>query len=223
MDYSETVLVRSGVRGYAGGEALADRPKIGVLVDDPGLISWLSGSLDAAFILVADEPDRVERAGVAVYLLDHQALARHIGWLRTTRVGLSPDSIPVLLLSDDQDEVAADVLSLVDARIPVTLSRSAFCEQIMHWVHFQASAQLWTLTASGAYGQPAQDRLLPVETLLMRTVRIPPSSYLLTLGFCCWVIWPILRHKACLFVMCRDCCAGSIRPFVRCAVIYHRS
>lgn len=166
---------------------MADRPKIGVLVDQPSLRSWLSGTLGSAFILVAGEPDRVERAGVAVYLLDCQALAHHIGWLRTTRVGLHPDSIPVLLLSDDQDEVAADVLSLVDARIPVTLSRSAFCEQIMHWVQFQASSQLWALAASGSHGQPAPDRLLPVAAdpdadSHDSAFELPPDLRLMLLG-----------------------------------------
>lgn len=145
------------------GITSVDRPRIGVLVDDPSLSSWLPGILGGDFHLVVDEPDGIEMASVVLYLLDRQALARRIAWLRTSRAELRPDSTPVLLLSADGDEVAADELSLVDARISVTLSGAAFCEQIMHWVHLQASAQLWALAASGSLGQPAADRLLPVE------------------------------------------------------------
>ena len=140
-----------------------DRPRIGVLVDDPSLISWLPGILGGAFHLVMDEPDGSEMTSVVLYLLDRQALVRRIAWLRASRAELRPDSTPVLLLSDDGDEVAADELSLVDARISATLSGTAFCEQIMHWVHLQASAQLWALAASGSLGQPALERLLPIE------------------------------------------------------------
>ena len=62
-------------------------------------------------------------ASVVFYLLDRQALARRIAWLRASRAELRPASTPVLLLSDDGDEVAADELSLVDARISATLPK----------------------------------------------------------------------------------------------------
>ena len=151
-----------------GGMASIDRPKIGVLVDDPGLKSWLTDSLSGAFHLVIKEPQAAEMSAVAVYLLDRRGLARHMVWLRTGRAVLTPESIPVLLIHDPAipkslEEGEADRLSLLDARIPVSLNCAVMCEQIMHWVRLQASAHLWTLAACGSRGQPDTGLLLPVE------------------------------------------------------------
>lgn len=73
INYSETVSACAEVGAMQEGIISVDRPRIGVLVDDPSLISWLPGILGGAFHLVMDEPDGL-MASVVLYLLDRQAL-----------------------------------------------------------------------------------------------------------------------------------------------------
>ncbi|MGL4205634.1 MAG: EAL domain-containing protein [Aeromonadaceae bacterium] len=84
-----------------------------------------------------------------LYLFDAAAVAELTPWLQAQRQTLSPDSPPVILIQQERDESSPiETSSLVDAQLSAQLSGEQLREELLHWLHLQASAKLWQAASS---------------------------------------------------------------------------
>ena len=120
----------------------AELPVIGIMINDRQLRLRIYAMLERHFRLrECTEPSLHD--DVNLFLLDEVALPVHEKWLQETRLSLSPDAPPVLLLMQEGSALSSEfMLDLVDATLSASANGEMLRSQLMHWVRLQASAKL---------------------------------------------------------------------------------
>ena len=144
----------------------AELPVIGIMVNDSQLRLRLYAMLERHFRL-RECTDPTLHQDANLFLLDEAALPTYRTWLEETRLSLSPDAPPVLLMVRDGADADPHLLDLVDATLPAVATGEYLRAQLMHWVRLQASARLWVQAAGSLSGviEPASEPESAVEPL----------------------------------------------------------
>lgn len=149
----------------------AELPVIGIMINDRQLRLRVYAMLERHFRLrECTEPSLHD--DVNLFLLDEAALPVHEKWLQETRLSLSPDAPPVLLLMQEGSALSSEsMLDLVDATLSASANGEMLRSQLMHWVRLQASAKLWVQAAGSLSGALVESP----AAVSMSSLPVPPS------------------------------------------------
>lgn len=136
----------------------AELPVVGIMINDSQLRLRIYAMLERHFRL-RECTDPTLHQDANLFLLDEAALPMHREWLEATRLSLSPDAPPVLLLVQEGWEADPHILDLVDITLPAVATGEYLRAQLMHWIHLQASARLWVQAAGSLSGVAADPGL----------------------------------------------------------------